>query len=139
MPGFAAGRGARTRVTTDLFLTASRLDAATLARTVPPSCLRTIDAAGARRRDGDDTLLDCGPWAPRRPAVHLLPAFSPLAASHLPDALLRALTTRMPFVWSWCSFITRRNHRWLLARTYSDSVTPASRLSLPAHTTYWKA
>lgn len=105
MPSFAAGRGPRTRMTTDLFLTASHLDAASLARAVPPSCLRGVEAAGAGRRDGDDTLLDCGPWAPRRPAVHLLPAFSPLAPE--PPAFRFEVSARVDGAWSpWVATVT---------------------------------
>ena len=92
-------------MTTDLFLTASHLDAATLSRTVPPSCLRGVQAAAAPRRDGDDTLLDCGPWAPRRPAIHLLPAFAPLAAD-LP-AYRFELSARVDGAWSpWVATVT---------------------------------
>lgn len=92
-------------MTTDLFLTAAHLDAALLARAVPPSCLRGVEAAGTPRRDGDDTLVDCGPWAPRRPAVHLLPAFSPLAAE--PPAFRFELSARVDGAWSpWVATVT---------------------------------
>jgi hypothetical protein len=106
LPSFAAGRlPPRTGMSTDLFLTASHLDAATLARVVPPSCLVGIEAAGARRRDGDDTVLDCGPWAPRRPAVHLLPAFSPLAPE--PPAFRFEVSARVDGTWSpWVATVT---------------------------------
>jgi len=94
-----------TGVITDLFVTASQLPADTLARAVPPSCLRSVDAAGARSREGNDTLLECGPWAPRRPAVHLLPAFSPLAAT--PPAFRFEVSVRIDGAWSpWVATVT---------------------------------
>jgi hypothetical protein len=92
-------------VTTDLFVAVSHVDAAVLARTVPPSCLREVAAAIVPRRDGDDTLVECGPWAPRRPAVHLLPAFSPLAAE--PPAFRFELSARVDGAWSpWVATVT---------------------------------
>ena len=89
---------------TDLFLAASHADAALVARAVPPSCLREV-AVAPPRRDGDDTLIDCGPWAPRRPAAHLLPAFSPLAAE--PPAFRFELSGRVDGAWSpWVATVT---------------------------------
>lgn len=92
-------------MSTDLFLTASHLDAATLARAVPPSCLREIQTTAAWHRDGGDALLDCGPWSPRRPAVHLLPAFAPLAPE--PPAFRFELSARVDGEWSpWVATVT---------------------------------
>jgi hypothetical protein len=92
-------------MTTDLFLAASRLDAATLARAVPPSCLREIETTVAWQREGDDALLHCGPWAPRRPAVHLLPAFAPLGP--VPPAFRFELSARVDGAWSpWVATVT---------------------------------
>ena len=90
---------------TDLFVAVSQLSAATLARAVPPSCLRGVDAAGAWRRENDDTLLECGPWTPRRPTVHLLPAFSPLMP--MPPAFRFELSVRVAGAWSpWVATVT---------------------------------
>lgn len=92
-------------MTTDLFLTVSHLEATTVARAVPPSCLRGIEAGGAWRREGDDTLLNCGPWAPRRPAVHLLPAFSALTPE--PPAFRLEVSARVDGAWSaWVATVT---------------------------------
>lgn len=92
-------------MSTDLFLTSSHVEPAVLARVAPPSCLRGIDRAGPSLRDGDDTLLDCGPWAPRRPAVHLLPAFSPLGP--VPPAFRFELSVRVDGAWSpWVATVT---------------------------------
>jgi hypothetical protein len=94
-----------TPVSTDLFVSASGLDTATLARAVPPSCLRTIETATAWHREGDDALLECGPWAPRRPAVHLLPAYAPLAP--VAPAFRFELSARVAGAWSpWVATIT---------------------------------
>jgi hypothetical protein len=83
---------------TDLFLAVSNLAADVVARAVPPSCLRRIDAVVARQRDGEDTILECGPWAPRRPSVHLLPAFSPLGPR--PPAFRFEISARVDGAWS---------------------------------------
>ena len=92
-------------MTTDLFLTSSRLDAAVLARAVPPSCLRGVEVARAPSRDGEDTVLECGPWTPRRRAVHLVPAFSPLASR--PPAFRLELSARVDGAWSpWVATVT---------------------------------
>ena len=92
-------------MSTDLFFTVSHLDAAALARAAPPSCLRGIEIAGARHRDGDDTLLECGPWVPRRPALHLLPAFSPLTPD--PPTFRFELSARVDGAWSpWVGTVT---------------------------------
>jgi len=92
-------------VSTDLFLSAAGLDASTLARAVPPSCLRAIETAAAWHREGDDALLECGPWVPRRPAVHLLPAYAPLAP--VPWPFRFELSARVAGAWSpWVATVT---------------------------------
>jgi hypothetical protein len=92
-------------VSTDLFFAASGVDPATLAQAVPPSCLRGIEAAGAWQRAGGEALLECGPWAPRGPSVHLLPSFSPLAA--VPPAFRFELSARIDGTWSpWVATVT---------------------------------
>jgi len=50
---------------------------------VPPGCRRGVDPAPVAAREGADTLLMLPAWAPRRPAVHLLPSFAPLTESPL--------------------------------------------------------
>ena len=107
MPSFAADRtpARHTVVSTDLFLTASHLDAAALSRVAPPSCLLGLEAASTRRRERDDTVLECGPWAPRKPAVHVLPAFSPLAPE--PPAFRFEVSARADGAWSpWVGTVT---------------------------------
>lgn len=92
-------------MSTDLFFTASRIDATTLARVAPPSCLRGVEIARDWRREGDDALLDCGPWEPRRPVVHLLPAFAPLTPT--PPAFRFEVSVRVDGAWSpWVATVT---------------------------------
>jgi hypothetical protein len=92
-------------MTTDLFLVASGLASTTLARVVPPSCLRTVERAGAPRRDGDDAVIECGVWTPRRPAACLVPSFSALAAT--PPACRFELSARAAGAWSpWVATVT---------------------------------
>lgn len=92
-------------MTTDLFVAASGLEAATLARVAPPSCLCGVERAGVPRRDGDDTVIECGVWTPRRAPVHLVPSFSPLAPS--PPAFRFELSARAAGAWSpWVATVT---------------------------------
>lgn len=98
MPIFAA-------MTTDLFLAASGLEPAVLARVAPPSCLRRVEAAGAPRRDGADTVIEFDALTPRRAAAHLLPSFSPLAPA--PPAFRFELSVRADGAWSpWVATVT---------------------------------
>ena len=92
-----------TPLTTDLFLTARGLEAGALARVAPPSCL--CGGEGVPRRDGADTVIECGPWTPRRAAVHLLSSFSPLAPA--PPAFRFELSARVDGAWSpWVATVT---------------------------------
>jgi hypothetical protein len=92
-------------VTTDLFMAASGLDAAALARVAPPSCLRGVGDAGVARRDGDDVVLDLGPWATRSAVAHLLPSFSPLTP--VPPAFRFEVSARADGAWSpWVASVT---------------------------------
>jgi hypothetical protein len=91
-------------MTTDLFLGAAGLAPAALAKVVPPSCFRGVDA-GAAHAEGRDTVLELGPWAPRRAPVHLLPAFSPLVPAA--PAFRFEMSGRAEGVWSpWVSTVT---------------------------------
>jgi hypothetical protein len=83
----SAGRSRRRRaphstlseVSTELFAVASALDAAALAAAIPPACRRGVEGAPRARHDGEDVVLEPGPWTPRAPARHLVPSFSALA------------------------------------------------------------
>jgi hypothetical protein len=61
---------------TDLFVAISQLDSRIVADAIPPSVRREFTPAPAPRRDGRDLVLELGPWAPRTPARHLVPALS---------------------------------------------------------------
>jgi hypothetical protein len=100
-------------MTTDLFLAASGLDSATLARVAPPSCLRGIDDAAVPRLEGGDTVIDLGVWTPRRAAAHVLPSFSPLAPA--PPAFRFELSGRAAGAWS----------PWVATVTLGDAAFPA--------------
>ena len=65
---------------TDLFVAASHLDPLAVIDGIPPSVRREIAPAPAPRRDGRDLVLELGPWVPRSPARHLVPALALLAA-----------------------------------------------------------
>lgn len=66
-------------VITDLFAVAAGLSCDAVGEAIPPACRRVVENAPPARRDGDDTLVEVGPWQPRRGARHLLPAFSVLS------------------------------------------------------------
>jgi hypothetical protein len=109
-------------MSTDLFLTASRLDVSALARAVPPSCLREIETTAAWHRVGDDALLDCGPWAPRRAAAHLLPAFAALAP--VAPAFRFELSVRVNGGWSpWVATVTLGRADFEPLRTVAGPLT----------------
>jgi hypothetical protein len=91
-------------VITDLFLAGAGFDLSTLPRVAPPACLRGVDTV-APRPDGDDVVIDCPVWTPRRAASHLLPALSPLAP--VPPAFRFELSARTDGAWSpWIATVT---------------------------------
>jgi hypothetical protein len=67
-------------VTTDLFAVVSGVDRAAVAAAVPPGCRRPFDASPDPARQGEDVVIEMGPWQPRRGARHFVPAFSVLAS-----------------------------------------------------------
>jgi len=64
---------------TDLFAVASGLDPAAIASAIPPACRRPVQPPPLPTRDGDDAVVDAGPWTPRTPVRHLVPSLSVLA------------------------------------------------------------
>ena len=67
---------------TDLFIAAaSTWSSDSLARAVPPSCARGIDAAPPPERERQDLVVRLPEWRPRDPAHRLVPAFSLLGNS----------------------------------------------------------
>lgn len=79
LQGTCRERAVYSSVLTDLFAAASALDASAIAAAIPPGCRRPIEAAPVATREGDDLLIEFGPWRPRRAARHLVPAFSALS------------------------------------------------------------
>jgi Peptidase_C39 like family len=65
-------------VLTDLFAVVHGIEAAAVAAAVPPGCGRGVAAAPPVTRDGGDAVVELGPWRPRHPARHLVPALSAL-------------------------------------------------------------
>lgn len=61
---------------TDLFAAAAGLDARAVSDAIPPSVRRAVDSPPMPRRDGDDLVLELGPWTPRGSAHHLLPSLA---------------------------------------------------------------
>lgn len=45
---------------------------------IPPTCRRPIESPGPVIREGDDAVVELGPWRPRTAARHFVPAFSVL-------------------------------------------------------------
>jgi hypothetical protein len=65
---------------TDLFVAASHLDAHRVADAIPASVRRELTPAPVPKREGRDLVLELGPWAPRTPSRHLVPALALLTA-----------------------------------------------------------
>src|SRR5439155_760660 len=61
---------------TDLFAAAARLDPTAVADVIPPGVRRDVEDAPAAPPDGDDVVIELGPWTPRAPARHLLPSLA---------------------------------------------------------------
>jgi Peptidase_C39 like family len=66
---------------TDLFTVLSSMPAEVVGNAVPPDVRRPARVAGPVRREGDDVVVDFPVFAPRRPAVHLLPSFCALTTA----------------------------------------------------------
>jgi hypothetical protein len=61
---------------TDLFAAAARLDPTAVGDVIPPGVRRDVEDAPAAYKDGDDVVIELGPWMPRAPARHLLPSLA---------------------------------------------------------------
>jgi len=85
-------------VATDLFIAASGWPASTLIEAVPPACRRAVEPAPAPRMGDADAVVDFPEWRPRRPARHLVPAFSALGP--VPYSFRFELSARAGGTWS---------------------------------------
>jgi len=96
---------------TDLFAVAAGLDPRVVADAIPPSVRRALEPAAAPRRDGDDLVLDLGPWTPRAPARHLLPSLALLTPR--PPSMRFELSARRAGAWSsWIATTTLGDHEF---------------------------
>jgi Peptidase_C39 like family len=98
---------------TDLFAVISQLDGRAVTEAMPPSVRREVTPAPAPRRDGRDVVLDLGPWTPRTPARHLVPALA-LLTPQAPNVRFE-LTARRAGAWS----------PWIATATLGAPVFPA--------------
>src|SRR5437879_9988357 len=90
---------------TDLFAVASRIDPRAVSDAMPPSVRREVEAAPSLQRDGEDVVLELGPWSPRAPARHLLPSLALLTPR--PPSVRFELSARRSGVWSpWIATMT---------------------------------
>ena len=107
---------------TDLFAVAARLDARVVRDAIPPSVRTPLAPAPEPRRDGDDVILDFGPWTPRAPARHLLPSLAVLAAR--PPAVRFELSGRRGDVWSpWVTTVTLGDAAFGALPAAADGIT----------------
>jgi hypothetical protein len=97
---------------TDLFAVAARLDTRTVSEAIPPSVRRALEPPPSPRDDGDDVVLDVGPWTPRTPARHLLPSLAVLAPRA--PAMRFELSARRAAAWS----------SWIATATFGDAAFP---------------
>lgn len=94
---------------TDLFTVAARLDTRAVIESIPPSVRRPLETPGVPQRDGDDVVLELGPWTPRAPTRHVLPSLAVLTR-HAPSARFE-LAARRDGVWSsWVATATLGDH-----------------------------
>lgn len=63
---------------TDLFVAASGLDDTSVARAIPPACLREPSAPATGRKTADELVLEFPEWRPRAPARSFVPSISML-------------------------------------------------------------
>lgn len=63
---------------TDLFAVVHGIETSAVTAAVPPGCGRGVVLAPPVARDDGDAVVELGPWRPRHPARHLVPALSAL-------------------------------------------------------------
>ncbi|HYE90855.1 MAG TPA: C39 family peptidase [Terriglobales bacterium] len=83
---------------TDLFAACARLDPRCVADAIAPAVARGVDVDRAPLADGDDLVIEAGPWIPRTPARHLLPSLALL--SDAPCGVRFELSARHGDAWS---------------------------------------
>jgi hypothetical protein len=94
---------------TDLFAVAARLDTRTVIDAIPPSVCRDLEPASTPRRDGEDVVVELGPWTPRARSRHLLPSLALL--SPRPPSVRFELSARRAGAWSpWIATMTLGDH-----------------------------
>ena len=94
---------------TDLFVAAARLDMRTVTDAIPPSVRRSLDSSATPRPDGDDVVVELGPWTTRTPARHFVPSLALLAA-RAPSVRFE-LAARRAGAWSaWIATATLGDH-----------------------------
>jgi hypothetical protein len=90
---------------TDLFVACGRFAPDTIVEAIPPAVRRTVDDRVIVRRDGDDVIIDAGPWLPRAPSRHLLPSLALLSPS--PCSMRFELSIERQARWSpWVATVT---------------------------------
>jgi len=83
---------------TDLFAACARLDPRGVADAIPPAVARGLDVDRAPVADGDDLVIEAGPWTSRTPARHLLPSLALLSGA--PYGVRFELSGRRAGAWS---------------------------------------
>ena len=106
---------------TDLFVSAASWPEDSIARAVPPSCYRGVDAAPRPRRDGDSMIVEFPEWSPRHPAHRLVPALSALGRGVSPFRF--EVSVFAAGLWSpWVAGATVGRGRFPAVATATDSV-----------------
>jgi Peptidase_C39 like family len=92
-------------VITDLFVVASGIDPAAIARAVPPACRREPSPPPAVTASERELLLEFGEWRPRAASRHLLPSFS--TSADVPYTLRFEVSVLSGAAWSpWIATVT---------------------------------
>lgn len=107
---------------TDLFVAVARLDTRMVMDAIPPSVRRALDPAAAPRRDGDDVVVELGPWTPRAPARHFVPSLA-LLTPRAPSVRFE-LAARRAGAWSsWIATTTLGDHPFAPLSATADGFT----------------
>jgi hypothetical protein len=94
---------------TDLFAVAARLEPRAVIEAIPPSVRRPLEEPRVPQREGDDVVIQLGPWTPRAPARHILPSLAVLTP-HAPSMRFE-LSARRAGSWSaWVATTTLGDH-----------------------------
>jgi hypothetical protein len=107
---------------TDLFAVCSRLDPRAVTDAIPPSVRRELEPTPAPRRDGNDVVVELGPWTPRGAARHLLPSLA--LVTPRPPGVRFEVSARRAGAWSpWVATVALGDNGFAPLPAEADGLT----------------